>query len=84
MLLLLLAPGCREAPAPASRSSTTTGEQRCLVPCAEIEFGDRVADQIPPLDGPPALEAKSAAKLLTTLAGSPGMAGAAAITACPS
>jgi hypothetical protein len=61
--LLLLVLGCREAPAPASRSSTTTREQRCLVPCAEIEFGDRVADQIPPLDEPPTLEAKSAAWL---------------------
>jgi hypothetical protein len=59
ILFLVLVPGCREASGPASGSSTT-GEQRCLVPCAEIEFGDRVADQIPPLDGPPTLAAKAA------------------------
>ncbi len=58
--LLLLALGCREAPAPASRSAAAAAEQRCLVPCAEIEFGDRVADQTPPLDAPPVLAADAA------------------------
>ncbi|MBI5499088.1 MAG: DUF3179 domain-containing protein [Deltaproteobacteria bacterium] len=60
-VLLLLACGCREAPAAGPPASAA--EERCLVPCRDIRFGDRVADQVPPLDEPAVVHATAAEDL---------------------
>lgn len=61
--MLLLVATCTRATAKAPGGDGAPAEEQCLVPCGDVRFGARVADQIPPLDGPPVVTARDATYL---------------------